>query len=1161
MTYVPNSSQSDLVLGRLTFTPTNVPSPSFTMSAAVVGRRSVRVFFSNPVDDSALSPGSYSISSLPGPPSYVPTITSASFDDSDRMSVSLTLGSALTYPNQYVLAAEGVFSYYGENSVSGHQFTASVPDPPQAVDAFLAGQGFVDVVFDRPVGPYTTAASGILAAVDLPADSPAGYEQSYLTSVPWDPSIPENNVRFSLSGFPFLYGPPAVSFRGVRDASYNVSNEIVDLTVADPPPLPYYFGSVFSAHVTRAYVDSLSDDPRGPGRALVNVFFNRPMLGPDVLDTSKWLVKQQGFHPVGDFVSLPSPFPVLFDLLTFCTAFQSSFNAHVASQLLHPKYVAAPDETAVIALAADLKSRFNAHAGSPAFHLVADPADEVLSPGPSTLEEAIVVLNDLKLKFDTHRTALGVHVSPDVDFPVVLSDAVDAVTASVLADELRSKVLNHEVSTDYHVVADLSNNPSAPYSGKLLLPLGTVTLKDAMRFVEEAQSKFVAHGLDKFTHLYPDTAHTSAVVPSYHTTILDAQNACLVLRAQYPGHLPLFFPIPYPFIVRNRASAASSFPPVDSLTYFAQLEIGADSSVPSYQVSASVRTEDLSSVTSFFDVIVASPGFAPPVLITAQTAPDHLFARFDKGLDYPDLTKLSVTDPSGSRIPVSSVSLVPSLRSLFLLTTDLMEAYRWHNQPPNGAGHKVQDTVNYLLDSEFPSESLPSVIAALNRLRDVYDEHSVSTSFHVGPDPNPVLTPYASDFGSAVSLASTMSEIFGVHNVNTGIHLSAGAIYASHSLYDTVDVGAEGFKEGERYVLRMENKGFFRDVRNGNVRRVSESRLSFHGKSYSPYLASAVPKSGVAHTPSGMRLLPDSVRWFFSKPMIQSNPGPGDLSFSPSVNVGRSSWSGPDALSTVINNMSPSPYSADAAGMHDKFGNRVGRFIPPEFLIPIIPNVFAVGPFSIGPGGYSSIHYGDGRPAAYFSVDSYDDHVAAILAFPSALPIETYLYDQEMNLLASTPASPSFNQVLHNFTRGRYIVEVTVQNALDTPTITVDFPSRSEPPVPTLMEATVGLAVGTGTASDNMPGGYAAHMFFTADSVATYLHVTVETPSWAPSVPGYVFVWVTSGSRTGPGVAFGSGAGLFTMPFTTVISGQYFVEVVSSTPGPLLVSVRPSDFP
>lgn len=1150
MTYVPDTSRSDAVLGRLTFTPEALPDPSFSAVAHPLGPRSLRILFSNPVDDSALDASSFLLSA--SAPAVAPAVLSTSFGDSDRRSVVLSLSGPMTYGGSYLLSAPGVRSYYGESTVATFPLTASVPDPPKAVDAVLASNGFVDVVFDRPVGPTTSAAVGVLAGYDLPPSTPFSSGQSNLSSVTWTPSIPETNVRFSISGTPTLYGPPMVSFSGVEDSYGNVSSGLVPLTVVPAQPIPFNLSAVLPARTAAAYVDSLSDGPGGPGRALLNVFFSRPMLASDILDPSKWVLYRHGPHgDQSDLAVSTLPYPLLSDLVSFCAVFSEAFNAHVRNSSLHPAYTPAVDQAALIALAADLRTVYNSHASSSEFHLVPAPSDQVSAPVPSDLAAAIVVLNQLKSRFNSHRSSSGVHVLNDADYAVASPDATTAESAAVLADELRSKILSHELSAGYHVAPDPVNAPSAPYVLRTILPLSVATLKDAVRMVEEAGSKFRSHALDGGLHLYPDDAHASLVNPSVPQTLADCQAAALTLRNAHNSHVTALEEIPL-LSIRNRASASSSLSPTESVTYFAQLEVSASSSLPPYSVRSNIRAEDLSSSTSFGDLFPVRAGSSPPSVLSVQIRPGSVTIRFDKGIEYPDATRLSLRRADGSGVPVQSFSLEASTRSLFLFVTDLMEAYRWHNQPPGGAVHKELDLVNFLLDSDFPSESLSSVISSLNRLRDVYDLHSASETYHQDPDPDPVTIPYATDLASAVALAQDLSDSFRAHNLSGSVHLSPGADYLSHSLYETVSVSSGAVADGEHFVLDMDIVGSFRDARNGDVAAPASVRIPFRGSSYLSYLAAAVPRSGLLYTSSGMRLLPDSLVSFFSGPMSLGPVGPSNLISDPPLSTSGSSWTSPTSLSTVVNGMTATAYSLEAVGLRDSGGNQVGPSIPPEWLTYAILQTQALGPFDLGPSSYGSLHYGDGRPAFYVAFEAYDElHAVLLEAFPSSIPVEVFLYTFSLIPVASAGPDSSAVALAANLPRGSYVAEVTVQDPGDTGTAICSLRNRFDPVLP--IGSSVRTVIGSGSPSDHILGGYAVYVQFVADAATTYVHVDPEGASLS--------VWVMHEGRGGTVVQSGSGSSPFVLTIATSIGDTYVFEVASTTAGPHLVTVLPSDTP
>ena len=1228
MAFQPDTSQSDPILGPVSFGPSAVPSPALTMTVHPAGPKTIMAEFSDPVDDSALSPGSWVLTASSSP-AHVPAVESVSFYDSDRKSVVLSLAAPMTYGAGYALSAAGVYSYYGGAVLSVQAFMASVPDPPRAVDAVLAGDGLIDVIFDRPVGPYTSGAAGTMASVTSPVHHPQSFvEQADLVMVPWAPPVPETNIRFGANTWPAVVGPLAVSFTGVKDVSMNAAGGTVALSLRPSYALPYAFTSALTAQVVDAFVDSVSDGPRGPGRALISVFFNRPMLASDVTDTSKWVLSQHGVHPVADTFNVVTLTPVdLLTLITFCISFKALFNSHLQDLLFHPGYVGVQDQAPVVALALDMRARYNAHVNSPAgIHFTptvqsatgsvtmtallgivtcvftgtsftalsvgrvltvsgaANPANngtfpivtftsatsvkisnlfgvtetavvswsEVQSPSgtlPDTpivsMDDAILVLNKLKLRFNAHRVQTGVHVLNDPD-PVTLTDATDAITAAKLADELRSKILHHVLSSSYHMAADAANSPSAPYAVQEIIQIAYSTLADTIRFMEEAESKFRAHGLDSRLHLYSDTVNTN-VVPVQPANLPSALTAALSLKALFNLHLPDKFPVTVT-AVRDRASSAMSPPPLDDMTYFAQVEVPADSRVPTYEVQCTISSEDLSSITNPLTVTVARSGSSPVEQVAVQYPESAISARFDKSVELPDLTKTSVTDPDGLRSKVSSVRVRASLQSLFLLTTDLMEAYGYHNLLTYGAGHVTLDTINYFFPSEFPIPTVASVVTSLNRLKSVYSSHAGSLSFHYFAEPGPIRSPDATDFESAVRLASEIFDSFLKHNVDVGMHSEAGAEYASRRLFDSVDVSVDGFMDGGDYLLDADMVGVLTDAKADDSVTEAHLIVPFRAKDATPYLAAMVPESGLSYTSAGIRVMPDSLRSFFTRPMLKDYVPPSHFVVSPPVGgFDDSLWTQADSLATIISGMSAIPYQADVVGLQDVFGNGVGKFIPPAWVVPVIPGTSMTGvPVT---SGTPSFTYGDGRAAAFFSLDVQEDHVVR-LSVVGTVPLEAYLYDRDMVLVAFSGAS--LNPVVDvNLLRAPYMLEVTVNSPLDVDLADVTVINRFDTDV--LLGTLYDGVLGTGDPSINLPGGYANYRTFVASAVTTYIHIQ----------PGaqLTSVWVTDGVIGGSVLATGSGAVPFTVAVATVVLGTYVVEIVVPASGPDVYHVLVNNIP
>lgn len=110
----------------------------------------------------------------------------------------------------------------------------------------------------------------------------------------------------------------------------------------------------------------------------------------------------------------------------------------------------------VVALANDVKAKYNVHEVSLVFHNFAG-TQTVATPNATDLTTAITLLNDVKAKYNAHLTDVNptsIHVSGDTLNPVTVADATDLRSAMILAYELKAKYNAHIVSTSFHLVAD-----------------------------------------------------------------------------------------------------------------------------------------------------------------------------------------------------------------------------------------------------------------------------------------------------------------------------------------------------------------------------------------------------------------------------------------------------------------------------------------------------------------------------------------------------------------------------------------------------------------------------------------------------------------------------------------------------------------------------------
>jgi hypothetical protein len=381
--------------------------------------------------------------------------------------------------------------------------------------------------------------------------------------------------------------------------------------------------------------------------------------------------------------------------------------------------------------------------------------------------------------------------------------------------------------------------------------------------------------------------------------------------------------------VRDWGSALDglAFNAIDSRTYFAQVEVSATASTAPYVVTAQVRSEDLARTTNPADYtgsISVLPLATPPRIVGTKVNPQQASFRFDLGINLPTLQTLQVVGPNGP-IRTSSVIVTASVQSLVLALTDLMASYNQHIIPvPYGAGHIVTDVINYFLPSEFPQATMASAIAAVNRVRDVYLDHASSTVYHNFPDPNLIRSPYATDFPSAVALADALINSFSNHNLNVGVHNTAGAPLYSAKLYDTLSVGL-GMMNGAPYQLSAQSQYFFIDIRENTVPMRFLISAPFIGVEPPPFVASAIPKTGIVETNNGVRFEQDAVIVFFSKPIQPAALIPPDIVITgpPGLVTQGFEWVDSRVLSIGVIGMAKAQYSLDIFGVQDLFGNGI----------------------------------------------------------------------------------------------------------------------------------------------------------------------------------------------------------------------------------------------
>lgn len=330
--------------------------------------KKIRVNFGIKVLGGALDPSHYVLSTT-APPTVtkVPSVVSVSFYDENDRSVVVEYDLSLTYLSTYTMEVSNIIASTGDEIVRfSRNFVVNVQDPPLPIGAWQSKRGFVDLLFDRDVGP--TSGASFFSIQDAAGGIPVPMIQ-----VPWATTgAPATTLRLELPGGTPTANSFVVNYLGVKDASFNTDASAVPvpLTLApqrDVSP-PYSLASLLQLKVTSAVV--LSANPK-QFFATIRVFFNGPV--GDAGNPLLWTVVLPGLH---------------------------------RTSIADPNVITAPvaiDLPSVILLANDGKAQFNAHIVYPNFHVTDDPSDAVTSPDATDLPTVITLLTELMAKFIAHQ--------------------------------------------------------------------------------------------------------------------------------------------------------------------------------------------------------------------------------------------------------------------------------------------------------------------------------------------------------------------------------------------------------------------------------------------------------------------------------------------------------------------------------------------------------------------------------------------------------------------------------------------------------------------------------------------------------------------------------------------------------------------------------------
>lgn len=926
-----NQSQlANIVLGSLPSGGTGISN----FLAHVLDSKTIRVLFDRPMASSALTPGVYTIASVGGP-FFVPIISSVSFYDSVQRSVSINLVQSLQFGGVYTLSVIGTQAVDGALPTgNSYNFTATVPDPPRAIGAYLSLHGNIDIVFDRPVGKYSISATANIKDTNSSATAS-------LTLVPWTITVPQNNIRFALPVSIPTTSSYQINFSSVQDISSNSSSGSISLSLTLRAPTPYNASTLQQIQIIDSFVDRVSNDYQNT--AAIRVYFNCPVNGLQATTLSNWSVSQQGSHSKTDsvdLVSLPNPVTPT-DLVNYANSLKNVFNNHIINPGVHVLDDNIPATNSdVIRLANDLKSKLNGHLLSTVEHVLKDSSNLITSPDATDLNSVVVLLNQIQLNYNTHRIQVGVHNLNELEYISLRPKAFDLQSAALLADELRIKINMHDANPNTHFVSGLFQS-LVPFSLAQVIYENAVDVANAAGLLNEVYLKYSDHIPDGTVHVYPDFVNSLSLTQLLGATSAGATLApylsssisfAVSLKTNFNKHLAANYPITISQVV-NHASLSSSFDVISPNTYYCDVVVPAISLLPNFNITALLQSEDLLSITNtgtYTGSIVSRGMSGPPKILSASYSPQFFSIRTDREIVVPDSSSFNIASSVGP-VQIKSVKVDSTPQTLFTLLTDLMNAYVGHLTL---TGHPITDVINVPSMSDFPITSMVSVIGQANKFKKTFNFHASNGTFHNFSAPSPVLTPDATDTQSAITLIRSIRDNFISHNSNLGLHTTPGPIQVSAKASDSILLEVDGIIDGSVYTVIGSVTDVVTNLAGPNLSHQFQINTKFVGISAIPYLASALPQIALLPTSTPSNPLPsspirmgsDSIVCFFSRPMQKISALLTNVRVTGGILVKDSSWIDDRTLSNHITNMSSSTYQIDVSGFNDKQGNPLPPF-------------------------------------------------------------------------------------------------------------------------------------------------------------------------------------------------------------------------------------------
>lgn len=879
--------------------------------------RSVRVEFGTEVSSSVLDSSAYQIV-VNTVDSSEPLVESVSYYDSTHTSVILHLSGGLTVGSQYTLHTAEFEDSQGEPiASSSYNFVGTVSDKPKVIGAFLSIRSHIDIVFDRPVGQYSPAASAVLNA------DPSGGSGA-LSLIEWSDSIPETTLRFEYVND---FDPGSVffvDFENVCDSSFNVTSGSARLAVSTRSGEELGYDDISRVQVTDAWMESYNP---ALGKVYFNVAYNVPLTQSDANNVSSYSLDIPTSHVDADIVNVPESDAVDNEtLLSLAEDLKEKFNKHIADGRVHLN----PAEAKVkldklIRLTNDLWKYFNAHIVNTDLHVASDAGNATTVRRANSLDSCVTLLNNLQAKYNAHIQSAS-HIVTD---PYAMSDwpeSTDIVTMADYADEMRFRMQMH-FSPPFHPDWDYSIRAVGFCQEHITHPW-VFTVQDAATIAVTLQHKLAAHAVNK-THIYPDVYN--GIRPITYVVGGDSAGAISALnlvRGRYFDHIALYKNIEVTEVYANLTDDEQTIENNESsyqIQYSVDFPGQPESHLTFYAAVTTPGEAEQTNPENFTGQIKVRSLFEAPKLLQSYSTPGKLTLKFDKELSTPRLQDIHLRTDSNQALRVVSVELSSSAQALYFTAQRLAHALTFHSDESLGAIHKVVDTVNFVDPDEFLGGTMDGVYNCLNELKAAFNAHAVDLTFHEGiPSSFTVSTADASDPESAIRLAADLFVAIREHNLDGAHHSAPGRDVLLGKLFDTLVIYHDEVANGTECIVEASLPYLVRQPGGSDKAHPFTFETSFVASSDPPILAAAIPRSGLSVAAEVPTLVRDRVDLYFSKPMLPNPLSSGNVELSPSVGVGNIFWTGDHtATIEVSGTTSSTQYDITVSDVRDKSGNSI----------------------------------------------------------------------------------------------------------------------------------------------------------------------------------------------------------------------------------------------